>query len=128
MIGQLHEILNDMKSGVYDFTDNGECSRCGSCCSALLPVSRKELKEIERYVKKHKIRPQNHAYGAPVTEKPLDLTCPFRDDQKKICMIYKVRPEICREFKCDKPHKEIEISRNLISKRLFVVDLRRLFE
>jgi hypothetical protein len=30
-----------------------------------------------------------------------DMTCPFRDDLNKKCLIYEIRPEICRVFQCN---------------------------
>ena len=50
MIGTLEETIREMKNGVYDFTDNGKCTSCGQCCSAILPLSKKEIKEILRYI------------------------------------------------------------------------------
>lgn len=59
MIGTIEQMIKDMEHGVYDFTKDGKCSSCGSCCSRYLPISEKELKTIKRYVKKHHIKPQN---------------------------------------------------------------------
>lgn len=128
MIGELEDIVKEMQSGVYDYTVNDECSNCGQCCSALLPVSRKEMKEILRYVKKHNIAPCYHDKGLPMNEMPtFDLTCPFRDNIQRVCKIYPVRPLICKEFRCDKPKKYIEIDRNLIKQTRDVVDMWRIF-
>lgn len=48
----LSDTLNEMESGVYNFCQNGKCIGCGECCSALLPVSEKEIRIIKKYVKK----------------------------------------------------------------------------
>lgn len=40
-IGEIMEIMDEMESGVYDFTVDGECSGCGACCSNFLPISGK---------------------------------------------------------------------------------------
>ncbi len=106
MIGSIEDIIRDMEHGVYDFTVSGECSQCGFCCSDVLPVSRKEIKEIRRYVKRHKIEESVHFVP---TKDPIewDMTCPFRDNDNKICTIYEVRSAICRDFRCDKPKKQI---------------------
>lgn len=37
----------------------------------------------------------------------VDMTCPFRDERNKKCLIYEIRPEICRVFKCDQGRDEI---------------------
>lgn len=125
MIGTIADIIRDMEHGVYDFTVNGECSQCGGCCSDLLPVSSKEIKEIRRYVKKHHIKECIHRL--PVTETTFDLTCPFRDDEKKICTIYAVRPAICRDFQCDKPRNKIELNKQMYHGRYAAVSMRETF-
>lgn len=103
----LIQFLNDMKSGVYNYTDNGKCINCGNCCTSLLPVTNDELKAIKRYIKKKHIKPYPRHKDVS-----FDLTCPFRNDVEKKCNIYEVRPQICRDFKCDKPQRMIECSRD----------------
>lgn len=125
MIETIAEIIRDMKHGICDFTVNGECSQCGQCCSDLLPVSSKEIKEIRRYVKKHCIKECTHR--PPVTETTFDLTCPFRDDKKKICTIYAVRPAICRDFRCDKPRRKIELNKQMYHGRYAPISMRETF-
>lgn len=126
MLGTLAELKRDMESGVYDFTINGECSSCGKCCSDFLPISHKEIKEIHRYIKKHKIVAQKHIY--PVVEPiSFDLTCPFRSEKEKKCLIYDCRPAICRDFQCDKPRKHIQANKELYHHRYEVVDMRETF-
>ena len=119
----LEEVYNDMKHGVYNFSDNGKCISCGNCCTALLPMTKSELKEIQRYIKKKHIQIEKH-YGAD-----FDLTCPFRNEEKKMCMVYKIRPQICRDFKCDKPQKKVEEVKEHYSydNRFSVVNLRNIF-
>lgn len=125
MIGSMQEIINNMKSGIYDFTVDGKCSSCGACCSNVLPLSGKEIKEIKRYVKKHRIKEQKHL--APMANNILDLTCPFRDDINRKCLIYDIRPGICRDFQCDKAPKGIQASKELYHKKHQIVDLREEF-
>lgn len=47
VIGTIKEVVSNMNSGLYDFTVDGKCSECGSCCSRLLPISSKEIKQIK---------------------------------------------------------------------------------
>lgn len=86
---------------VVDYTVNSECSGCGECCSNLLPMSRREIEAIRRYMKRHNIREQKHFVPArnPVT---YDAICPFCSIENHCCVIYEVRPEICRAYRCDK--------------------------
>lgn len=125
MIGTLADALRDMENGVTDYTINGECSCCGGCCSNLLPISEKEIKNIKRYMKKHHIEEQIHVL--PTVNEPLDMTCPFRDERARKCLIYEVRPAICRDFRCDKPRKQIQANKTLYHGRYHVVEMRNEF-
>lgn len=108
----LEEMLSDMRNGVYNLTDHGKCTQCGSCCSNLLPMTQNEIEKIKQHIKKNRIKEQVH--GIPLAKPTLDLTCPFLDTGKKTekCTIYDVRPSICRCFICSEPngamkHKEL---------------------
>lgn len=96
------EDLFDRKA--VDFTVNGKCSGCGSCCSNILPVSDAEVKRIREYICTHDIKEQKKLWAAPDA---MDMTCPFRDDVNRKCTIYEVRPAICRVYKCDNDAKGI---------------------
>lgn len=115
----------EMEQGVYDFTVNGKCSGCGSCCSNFLPMSAKEVKTIKRYVSKKGIKEQKHLY--PTAEPNLDFTCPFRSDAEKKCLIYEIRPAICRDFQCDKPRKHIASNKAMYHGKYAVYDMRAEF-
>ena len=80
---------------IVNYSDNGKCSSCGKCCSGVLPLSDKEIKTIRRYIRIRGIK--EHRHNAMTGN---DLTCPFRDEARRICAIYEVRPEICRRFNC----------------------------
>lgn len=111
--GSFDEYTKHVKSGVvYDFTDNGKCSNCGSCCTCNLALTEQEVAIIKRYIKQHNIKPKKTIF--PTNEPVLDMTCPFLDETVKThkCQIYEVRPTICRWFKCDKPKDYTELIRN----------------
>lgn len=119
------EVLSDMEAGVFDFTENGECSSCGSCCSNFLPISKSEIKAIQDYIEKNKIKEQRHV--VPLATPYIDFTCPFRNNTDRKCEIYAVRPTICRDFKCDKPRKHIEADRAMYQGRYFLTNVRATF-
>lgn len=121
------DIMRDMEHGVYDYTKDGKCSGCGACCSALLPVSEKEVREIRKYVKKHHIK--EHKHFAPTTETTLDLTCPFMNDDKEKdkCEIYPVRPKICRVFICNQPPSKVKENKEIFWRTRIPVDMRDTF-
>ena len=106
-VGFLNEIIKDMEAGVFDYTQKGECSNCGNCCSDFLPISTEEIRRIEKYIKKHGIKEQTHFLPTAIVPMA-DMVCPFRSNAERKCVIYEVRPAICRDFRCDKPRKQIE--------------------
>lgn len=124
-IMEIMEIMEEMKRGVYDYTVDGECSNCGECCSNFLPVSRKEIKEIHRFIAKRRVKEQRHII--PTVEKAIDFTCPFRDNAERRCVIYPVRPAICKDFRCDKPAKNIQADKAMYHGKYMVVDMRKEF-
>lgn len=87
---------------VTDYTVNGKCSNCGECCSNCLPMSTEEVKRIKAYIKKHNIKEQRHNGMVGI-----DMTCPFRDERNRKCLIYEIRPAICRSFMCNHTHEDI---------------------
>ena len=125
MIGTFEEMWRDMEKGVFDCTVNGACSGCGACCSNFLPISKEEIRRIKQYVKKNHIKEQMCNY--PTAEPLLNFTCPFRDNTRKKCLIYKVRPAICRDFQCDKPRKKIFADKEMYHKENNPVDMRAEF-
>lgn len=97
------EMLKDASHGVYDFTKNGKCSECGSCCSNVLPMTNKEINQVRAYIKKHNIEKQTHCTKV-LAKQSIDCQCPFLDYSRAEhkCLIYPVRPMVCREFICNK--------------------------
>ena len=102
-IADLQTCIEDMEAGVYDFTQNGKCTNCGQCCSNLLPLTEREIRVIRAYVMKYGI--MAHIHRPPTASPTIDMQCPFRNDRERKCDIYKARPQICRDFQCDKPRK-----------------------
>lgn len=98
----LGEIAKYVVEGNIKITDNsicGKCSKCGECCTNFLPVSQREIDEIQQYVIKNNIKPQKQMLVMQNR-----LTCPYHNGKK--CLIYEVRPLICKEFYC---YKKIDI-------------------
>lgn len=123
-IGKFEQVMEAtrhcMEQGCYNFTKKGKCSKCGNCCSALLPLKSSEISRLRRLIKKRGIKPHEQ----PKVVVAVDLTCPFLTDDN-LCSIYDERPFICRIFKCDsKPTKE---DINALSEPLIPTNLRELF-
>lgn len=118
--------LADAKaSGVTNLTVDGQCSNCGSCCSNTLPISSKEVKVIERYIRKHGVKEQRRVL--PTADDYVDMSCPFRSETEKKCLIYPVRPAVCREFRCDQSPEKISANKRMFAKRYETLLLRETF-
>lgn len=87
-------------TGFEDYTVNSACSGCGECCSNLLPMTRREIDAIRKYVRSYGIKPRKHFI--PTRNPVLDGICPFRDNANRRCTIYEARPAVCRIYRCDK--------------------------
>ena len=124
-VGFIDEMIEEMASGIYDFTVDGKCSNCGSCCSDFLPVSEKEIKRIKKYMKQHNITEQKHF--VPSANPVIDMTCPFRNNSEKKCVIYEVRPMICREWQCNKPHDGIGPDPTIYQQARLPISMRQTF-
>lgn len=99
--GTVQEYIKSNKE-VADFTIDGACSRCGQCCGAILPVTQQEIDQIKKYIAKNNIKPvPTLRIFATRTQ---DMTCPFYEKNK--CLVYEVRPRICKDFMCNKTPQE----------------------
>lgn len=66
------------------------CKNCGECCGAI-PATAAEVIEIGKYLDAH---PDVRALAVKQAGNP--IICPFRDEERRRCSIYPVRPLICR--------------------------------
>ena len=123
MFSSLQEYIESDKE-VIDATINGVCSKCGQCCSAILPVTPQEIEQIRKYIEKNEIKPEPTL--KILANKTIDLTCPFYKQNK--CLVYEVRPRICKDFMCDKTPQEA-MSKELIGnyKNIKKVNFRKVF-
>lgn len=62
------------------------CKGCGGCCGPV-PITAKEKDVILKFMKDKNLNPK----------KKSDMECKFLDENKK-CMIYSVRPSVCKLF------------------------------
>lgn len=70
-----------------------QCQHCGGCCFNV-PVMDWQLEEI-----KEAIRGLDPAYVQRVrSQKRAPGFCPLMDVDKKSCIVYKVRPGVCRQY------------------------------
>lgn len=90
-------LMKEEFDSIHNFGKDGKCSKCGMCCSDIIPVTDKELETLKRFVKVNKYKPNTRIKVGMV--EGYDMTCPFLNDNGK-CDVYKIRPEVCRLFKC----------------------------
>lgn len=100
-ISTLDKIIEDQEHGLYDFTENGKCSSCGKCCGNYIPLSKKDINRIKKFIKINNIKEVKRVFNF-LNNVPIDSMCPFLDHTKENnkCTIYAVRPEICKAFNC----------------------------
>lgn len=103
-VGSLDEIMQ-RNNEISDYTINGECSNCGACCNDIIPLTNADVNRIKRYLRKNNIKPITNRMNF-LAKKTLDTTCPFRDNKNNKCIIYEVRPLVCRCFKCNNYYTE----------------------
>lgn len=65
-----------------------KCTNCGGCCYFII-ATQTEIKKIDLYITANNIHPIKHKESGK---------CCFRDDKEKKCLIYPVRPIICKLF------------------------------
>ena len=109
---------------ITNFCINNKCSNCGQCCSDILPLDKFEISKIKNYINQHKIKECKHSN---CFEKILDFTCPFRDNENKICLIYPVRPQICKTFICCNSIDKIERDKDIFYSKKYAYSMRNLF-
>ena len=107
---------------VHDFTNKGKCSQCGECCFNLLPLSESEVQKIKLFIIEHSIQPQPLIRGQYVYAG----ICPFLDAHKK-CLIYEVRPLICKAFKCNRKAPNNKYLKLLLLEERHCLDVRDTF-
>lgn len=115
------KIIDSIVKQDVEITDNsicGRCSCCGECCTNFLPICQEEFDVIQEYVIKNNIKPQMQMLVMQNR-----LSCPYYDGKK--CLIYEVRPLICKEFYCYKK-PTFETGKKFQDKKYITVDMWRI--
>lgn len=100
---------------VTDRTCDGKCSRCGSCCTEHLSVTRREVEDIRRWLADHPDYQPHHLSW--MTGHNVVAICPFHNPDTGLCDIYDVRPFVCRDFICCRKRDKLEKKRLLYAQR-----------
>jgi len=103
-----HDIEESCRKELTDFTANGKCSRCTECCKDFLSLTIDEIKAIKNYITIKQIKPIRHVkFDDEGNPTQILIKCPFADKINKKCLIYPVRPLVCREFICSQTPEQI---------------------
>ena len=77
-----------------------ECTRCGRCCttSGYITMTEQEYAYIRQYLKEHGIRKRPRITRSQNILSFNGTPCPLYDKLTKSCLVYPVRPKVCRDF------------------------------
>ena len=106
-------VLMNHKDTAVDMTCNGKCSNCGGCCNPWNPITNEEIETIKKYIKDNDIK------YIPMVPEGNDIwfDCCFHDRKNKKCLIYPVRPEVCRAFCCNLNKRKINRNKYYYDRR-----------
>lgn len=114
--------LDSFKGEVVDMK-NPDCKNCNECCTITASVSKAELKAMKRYVSRHKdVKRLINKNVENMVSLGVNMYCPFSDKETKKCLVYPVRPEVCKEFHCAK-EKTDKFKRIVRSNKFIIGDL-----
>ena len=108
------EFLKDNMEGEIIDYNNPKCIDCNDCCSMGAVVTEKEYKKIKKYISTDVNGIALYKKGMEIVKRHLDkgtiyYKCPFSGEYSKKCGIYKIRPQVCKDFHCKKElNKQIE--------------------
>ena len=92
-----NQVLQEMiNTTIHDFSD---CSICNLCCiDGVLHLDEEDIKKISKYLKINPKSLVEHytTYNIKTGEIKIDMPCSFL--KKNQCIIYPVRPEVCRNY------------------------------
>ena len=107
-------MLHNGSNIIRNFTKKGKCSRCGQCCSNLLPLSNDEAERLKSLADKK-------------NQKQIRTSCPFLTEAFS-CSIYQIRPLICKTFKCNIKEPSYKVSRIFAKEKRELVDVWTLIQ
>lgn len=97
-----YSVAKDLAANPTNLMKNGVCSKCGGCCSNILPLSEQDIRRLRSFAEEHKFVPR-----LPAGANLIYAHCPFLIEPDpetqpgvKICAAYDARPDVCRIFLC----------------------------
>ena len=128
IISSASDYLKDItKAQVIDLK-NPNCNNCSECCSLLTMITPDEFEFYLKYFTKDKkgreIFKQGVTRWVEVGRRAnsFNMTCPFISKTKR-CLIYQIRPRICKEFHCSASLNKLDKSSVENSKNYTIYDI-----
>ena len=93
-----------IKGEITDF-NNPKCISCNECCSLATVITKKEYNRIKKYLTTDVNGIALYKQGKELIKRYrkdgiIYFKCPLSLEYSKKCGIYKIRPQICRDFHC----------------------------
>ncbi|MGL5176122.1 MAG: YkgJ family cysteine cluster protein [Cetobacterium sp.] len=92
--------------GSVNLSPDGNCNSCNECCSILSPVSPKELQVLKRLFTR-KIEKNYYKHLIHYKGEGIPSICPFSCYETKKCLIYSLRPTVCKKYHCNPDYAKI---------------------
>ena len=89
---------------IIDFK-NPNCNNCNECCSMLSMITPEEYQFYLKYFSINKRGREIFKEGVTrwvkvgMKANSINMMCPFLSSTKR-CLIYQIRPKVCKEFHC----------------------------
>lgn len=129
MIVSAKEYLDGFSDRETIDMNNPSCNNCDECCCCTASITEDEFRFFLKFFSKNKegkriFKEAKAKYDERFKTGALNLKCYFLTKNKK-CRIYKIRPQICRDFHCKpslmlKRYTEEELQTGYTIRSLFV--------
>lgn len=118
MAEEIGRVLGEIHKEISAF----ECGCCGKCCGTL-GATGMEMQIIDEYIRRHSIEvPEYTESTLPdpfIMRTTKDDLCPYLQNHK--CMVYLVRPTICRLFGTVTGHMDCEVSKREVKEPITII-------
>ena len=122
------EFLQHQINGKVIDLKNPNCNNCNECCSLLSMITPEEYNFYLKYFSTDKRGREIFKQGVTrwveigMRSNSFNMMCPFISKTKR-CLIYQIRPRICKEFHCSPSLNKLDKSSVENSKHYTIYDI-----
>ncbi|MBP3914591.1 YkgJ family cysteine cluster protein [Clostridium sp.] len=122
------EFLQHQINGKVVDLKNPNCNNCNECCSLLSMITPEEYQFYLKYFstdkKGREIFKQGVTRWVEISRKlnSFNMMCPFISKTKR-CLIYQIRPKVCKEFHCSPSLNKLDKSSIENSEHFTIYDI-----